>query len=339
MITTTLQPSSHVKSHRETLHTAHEVIDTEIQALLSMKQNISSTFEEACTLMLPCQGRVIVTGMGKSGHIAHKIAATLASTGTPAFFVHPGEANHGDMGMITQQDIVLALSHSGETQEVLSLLPRIKSLTVPMIVMTGRSTSTLAQAAAVVLNTSVPQEACPLGLAPTASTTNCLVLGDALAISLLKARGFTSEDFARAHPGGHLGKRLLTRIQDVMHIGEAIPWVFPNQTLAQALLEMTHKRLGITCVIDPLSKKLLGVFTDGDLRRALDRGTDLHATQITEVMTTSALTTAPNMLATDALKMMQEHRITVLVVTDAEGLTIGIVHLHDVLPIGVDPLV
>ncbi|MBM93846.1 MAG: D-arabinose 5-phosphate isomerase [Legionellales bacterium] len=334
---TQLTASSDLANSDLALSTAHEVIQIEMQALLAMKQKLCSNFSHACHLMSICPGRVIVIGMGKSGHIGQKIAATLASTGTPSFFVHPGEASHGDMGMITSKDTVLALSYSGETQELIAILPRLRALGVPLIAMTGRTHSTLAEHAKVTLDTSVPKEACPLGLAPTSSTTNCIVLGDALAIALLKQRGFTTEDFAKAHPGGHLGRRLLTQLKDIMHTTSAIPSVFPEKTLAQASLEMTHKRLGMTCVVDSKSSQLLGVFTDGDLRRALEQGIDLHSTQIQSVMITAPLTAHAAMLATEAMRLMQEHRITTLIVIHPDQTIAGIVHLHDLLSIGMDP--
>jgi arabinose-5-phosphate isomerase len=324
-------------THPPVLDAAKEVIDIEIQGLVAMKHHLDDAFEHACALLLNCRGRIVVTGMGKSGHIANKIAATLASTGTPAFFVHPAEANHGDIGMIMPQDIVLALSFSGETKEVLSLLPLIKSLNIPLISITGRPQSSLSHAANINLNAAIPKEACPLGLAPTASTTNCLVLGDAIAICLLKQRKFTSEDFARAHPGGNLGKKLLLKVEDMMHTGDAMPQVSPHCTLTQTLLEITEKRLGMTCIVDQKTGQILGVFTDGDLRRAVDHGIDLHATQVMEVMSTAAITAAGNTLVHDAIKIMQKNRITTLVITDIDGIIVGITHLHDLLQTGMDP--
>ena len=318
------------------LDSARTVFDIEVNNLIDLKRKLGQCFISACQTLLVCKGRVIVTGMGKSGHIARKIAATLASTGTPAFFVHPAEAGHGDMGMITKNDCILALSFSGETKEITSLIPVIQSLNLPMISMTGKSNSTLALAAHINLDTSITQEACPLGLAPTASTTNCLVLGDALAICLLKSRGFTSEDFARSHPSGSLGKQLLLKLKDVMHTHPQIPHVSPNCSLTRTLLEITEKRLGMTCIIDPINHRMLGVFTDGDLRRAIDQGIDLHATQVSEVMSTSAITATENMLVNDAIKVMHKHRITTLVITNIDGIVSGIVHLHDLLKTGLD---
>lgn len=315
---------------------AKQVIDIEIQALSYLKDNLTESFNLACNKLLNCQGRVIVTGMGKSGHIAKKIAATLASTGTPAFFVHPAEACHGDMGMITNKDAILALSFSGETQEVVNLIPIIKLLKVPLISITGKSSSTLAANSDIHLNAAIPKEACPLGLAPTASTTNSLVLGDAIAICLLKNRNFTSEDFARSHPGGSLGKKLTLRIKDIMHTHNKIPSTTPDCTLTKALLEITEKRMGMTCIVEPSTNQLLGVFTDGDLRRAIDKGVDLHSTKTIEIMSTSAITASANTLVIDAIKTMQKNRITTLVITTISGIVVGIVHLHDLLQIGID---
>lgn len=306
------------------------VIDTECEALQALRPRIDDTFVEACRLMLGCRGRVVVSGMGKSGHVGHKIAATLASTGTPAFFVHPGEASHGDLGMITAADVTLVLSYSGETDELLTVVPLIKRLGVPLIALTGHPRSSLAKAADVHLDVSVPKEACPLGLAPTASTTATLAMGDALAVALLESRGFTQEDFARAHPGGVLGRRLLLHLADIMHTGEAIPAVAPDTPFRDALLEMSHKRLGMTAVIDA-DNKVLGVFTDGDLRRALDHGLDIHNTQIDQVMTADCRTARADMLAAAALQMMESHKINALLVVDDEQRLIGALNMHDLL--------
>ena len=314
---------------------AIEVIDIEIEALQSMKVNLTESIATACEICLQCEGRVVVTGIGKSGHIAKKIAATLASTGTPAFFVHPAEAYHGDIGMITNKDVVLALSFSGETKEIVDLLPVIQSLAIPLISITGKPTSTLATTATANLNVAIPKEACPLGLAPTASTTNSLVIGDVLAICLLKQKKFSQMDFARSHPGGSLGKKLTLRLTDIMHTNQAIPKVTASCTLTKALLEITDKRLGMTCIIDPNNNQLLGVFTDGDLRRAIDKGIDLHSTKTIEVMSTAAITASANTLVTDAIKTMHKNRITTLVITTIDGSVIGIAHLHDLLQIGV----
>ncbi len=310
------------------------VIDTESQAILALRERIDQHFARACQTMLACRGRVVVTGMGKSGHIGGKIAATLASTGTPAFFVHPGEASHGDLGMITPQDVVLALSNSGETGEILTILPIIKRLHVPLIALTGKPGSTLAQAADVHLNVGVAKEACPLDLAPTASTTAALVMGDALAISLLDARGFTADDFARSHPAGALGRRLLLLIDDLMHTGEQIPVVTEQTSLRDALLEMTAKRLGMTGIVDEQGC-LTGVFTDGDLRRTLDKGLDIHHTVIAEVMSRNPKTIAPGILAAEALQVMDSKKINGLLVVDQEGRPVGALNMHDLLRAGV----
>lgn len=310
------------------------VVDAELAAISALKQRIDDHFVEACQYLLACQGRIVVIGMGKSGHIGGKIASTLASTGSPAFFVHPGEASHGDMGMVTKKDVVLALSNSGETTEILTLLPLIKRLGIPLISMTGNPRSALARVADVNLDVSVAQEACPLGLAPTSSTTATLVMGDALAIALLDARGFTAEDFAMAHPGGSLGRRLLLRITDVMRTGEAIPRVSTQANLKQALIEMSQKRLGFTTIID-VDGNLAGIFTDGDLRRALDQNFDVHTTVITEVMTKQSKAIHPDILAAEALSIMENYMITSLLVLDNDNNLIGVVHMHDLLRAGV----
>jgi arabinose-5-phosphate isomerase len=272
--------------------------------------------------------------MGKSGHIAGKIAATLASTGTPAFFVHPGEASHGDLGMITGEDAVLALSNSGETNEMLTILPLIKRLGVPLIAMTGKPGSTLARAADVHLDVTVEREACPLNLAPTTSTTAALAMGDALAVALLESRGFTEEDFARSHPGGSLGRRLLLRVEDLMHTGEAVPAVSVETSMREALIEMTRKGLGMTAVLET-DGRLAGIFTDGDLRRTLDRQVDVHGTPVREVMTTGPRTARPDMLAGEALRMMDQHRINQILVLDEQGQLVGALNMHDLLRAGV----
>jgi arabinose-5-phosphate isomerase len=286
---------------------------------------------EACRLIMACAGRVVVTGMGKSGHVARKIAATLASTGTPAFFVHPGEASHGDLGMILPQDVVLALSNSGETDEVLFILPVIKRQGIPLIAITGNAHSSLADEANVHLDASIAVEACPLGLAPTASTTAALVMGDALAVALLEARGFTSEDFARSHPAGSLGRRLLLHISDVMHTGEGIPAVPPDASLTQALMEMTRKHLGMTAVIDA-DRHLLGVFTDGDLRRALDDvGVDLRSSTVSQLMTRGPKTIGADKLAIEAAQLMEKHQIHALLVVNDQQQVVGALNIHDLL--------
>ena len=300
----------------------------------AMSSTLGPPFAAACRHILGTTGRVVVTGMGKSGHIAGKIAATLASTGTPAFFVHPGEASHGDMGMITASDCVIALSNSGNTHEILTLLPLIKRLGIPLISMTGSDTSELAQAADVHLLASVETEACPLNLAPTSSTTAALVMGDALAIAILEARGFTAEEFAFSHPGGALGKRLLLRVADVMVSGSDIPTVTPTAALADAIVEMTQKGLGMTTIASD-DRQLLGIFTDGDLRRAVKNGTDLRATQLTDAMTADARTIHQELLAAEAMALMERHQISALVVVDDQNTIIGIVTLLALLKAGI----
>ncbi len=313
---------------------ARQVLVIEAEAVTRLAARIDDRFVRACRLMLDCRGRIVVLGIGKSGHIGGKIAATLASTGTPAFFVHPAEANHGDMGMITAQDVVVALSNSGETDEILTLLPLIKRLGVPLIALTGNAGSTLGKAADVHIDVSVPQEACPLGLAPTSSTTATLAMGDALAVALLEARGFTAEDFARSHPGGRLGRRLLLLIDDVMHVGDQMPRSAPDDLLKEALLEMSRKGLGTTVVVDR-DERVLGVFTDGDLRRTLDRQLDVHAARVAEVMTRDCKTIAPGTLAAEALRMMQQHKINALPVVSSAGTLVGVLNMHDLLRAGV----
>ncbi|NII11525.1 KpsF/GutQ family sugar-phosphate isomerase [Oleiagrimonas sp. C23AA] len=310
---------------------ARTVIATEAAAIRSLEPRIDGNFSRACRHILDCPGRVVVIGMGKSGHIARKVAATFASTGTPSFFVHPGEASHGDLGMITPQDIVLALSNSGETDEILFILPVLKRQGIPLIAMTGNAQSSLAQQADVHLDASVPAEACPLGLAPTASTTAALVMGDALAVALLEARGFTSEDFARSHPAGSLGRRLLLHIADIMHSGEGIPRVGPEASLTEALMEMTRKRLGMTAVVDD-RLRLLGVFTDGDLRRALDDDdVDLRNASVASLMTRGPKTISADRLAIEAAQLMEKHQIHALLVTDENERVVGALNIHDLL--------
>jgi arabinose-5-phosphate isomerase len=310
------------------------VLTTEAEAINALLPRLGTEFATACQFILDCKGRLIVSGMGKSGHIGNKLAATFASTGTPAFFVHPGEASHGDIGMLTAQDVVLAISYSGETDELITILPVIKRLDVPLIGMTGRTDSTLARASSVVLDVSVAIEACPLNLAPTASTTATLALGDALAVAVLEARGFTEEDFARSHPGGSLGRRLLLHVEDVMHSGDALPLVTPDTLLRDGLKEMTRKRLGMTTIVDE-QRHLLGVFTDGDLRRALDKQIDLHATLMGEVMTANPKRVAPRMLAAAAVHLMETHKITVLPVVDDNNVVVGALNVHDLFRAGV----
>ncbi len=314
--------------------TARRVLGIERDALDALLPRIDAGFARACRLLIGCRGRVVVTGMGKSGHIGGKIAATLASTGTPAFFVHPGEASHGDLGMITRDDAVIAISNSGETAEVLTILPLIKRMGVPLVSMTGRPASTLAKAADVHLDVSVEQEACPLNLAPTASTTATLAMGDALAVALLEARGFTPEDFALSHPGGTLGRRLLLKVGDLMHAGEQIPQVRDDATLSAALLEMTRKGLGMTAVVDT-DGRALGIFTDGDLRRVLDANLDVRTSPITSVMTRGGKSIGAGQLAAEAVHLMEKHRITVLMVLDEDRRIAGVLHMHDLLRAGV----
>lgn len=310
------------------------VIETEAQAVFELTHRIDERFEKACELLLACKGRVVVTGMGKSGHIGKKIAATLSSTGTPSFFMHPGEAIHGDLGMITRQDTVIAISNSGNTQEILTLLPLLKRLEVPLITLTGQQESSLAKAATVNLDVSIHQEACPLGLAPTTSTTVALVMGDALAIALLQARGFSAEDFALSHPGGALGKRLLLLVDDVWHAHEAIPSVHEDVSIRDALIEVTAKKLGMTCVVDAQGL-LTGVYTDGDIRRTLTQQYDINVTPLKEVMTRNCRTITPGTLAAEALALMQKYSITSLIVLDEHKRPLAVVHLHDLLRAGV----
>lgn len=310
------------------------VVEVEAREVAALDARIDDAFVQACRIILDCRDRVVVIGMGKSGHIAGKLAATLASTGTPAFFVHPGEASHGDLGMITADDVVIALSNSGETDEITTILPLIKRLGVPLITLTGNSKSTLARNASVHLDVGVTEEACPLGLAPTSSTTVALVMGDALAIALLDARGFTRDDFARSHPGGRLGRRLLLRIEDLMHTGERVPRVGPETPLADALVEMTNKGLGMTAVIDG-EGRVIGVFTDGDLRRTLDHGVDVHRTRVSEVMTAGGRSVHREQLAAEALTVMETHKINALLVTDADQRLVGALNMHDLLRAGV----
>ena len=318
---------------KDLLALAKAVIDTEIAALSALPERLDDDFLHACESILACKGRVIVTGMGKSGHIGNKIAATLASTGTPAFFLHPGEASHGDLGMIVNGDVIIALSNSGTSDEILSVMPVIRRLDVKVIAMTGNPQSPLAEAADFHIYTGVDKEACPLGLAPTSSTTATLVMGDALAVALLEARGFTADDFARSHPGGRLGKRLLVHVRDIMHTGGDIPQVRPDVTLQQAILEMTRKQLGMTAISDEAGT-LLGIFTDGDLRRSFETGQSLQEQPISAFMTTNCRSIDGDSLAVEALNLMQEHAITVLPVVQDKRVT-GIIHMHDLLRAGI----
>jgi arabinose-5-phosphate isomerase len=313
---------------------ARAVIETEASAVSALLDRVDEAFLAACGFMLACTGRVVVIGMGKSGHIGSKIAATLASTGTPAFFVHPAEASHGDIGMIKPADVVLALSNSGETEEVNLILPLLKRLGVRIVAMTGNPSSTLARHADAHIDVSVAKEACPLGLAPTSSTTAALVMGDALAISLLESRGFTREDFARSHPAGQLGRRLLLHIADIMHGGADVPSVPENASISQAIVEMTAKRLGMTAVIGA-DGRVAGVYTDGDLRRTLDTGLDPHQTPISAVMTAGGKRIAPDALAMEAMHLMQKHAIQGLLVVDAEDRLVGALNFQDLLRAGV----
>ncbi len=310
------------------------VIRVETQAVSGLAKQINSDFVTACKLLFACQGRVVVIGMGKSGHIAGKIAATLASTGTPAFFVHPGEASHGDLGMITRHDVVLALSNSGETEEIVRILPLIKRLGIPLIAMTGNPESTLSSISSVHINVAVEQEACPLGLAPTSSTTAALVMGDALAVSLLDARGFTRDDFALSHPGGSLGKRLLLRVSDIMHVNEEMPAVPATALIGQALLEMTEKKLGMTAIVDE-SYQVIGIFTDGDLRRTLARNIDIQNTVISEVMTPQCTLISANILAAEAMQIMEQKSINALIVVDENNIAVGALNMHDLIRAGI----
>jgi arabinose-5-phosphate isomerase len=299
-----------------------------------MSSRISDEFAAACKLCLATPGRVVVTGMGKSGHIASKIAATLASTGTPAFYMHPGEASHGDVGMITPKDLVIAVSNSGETAEIITILPLLKRLGVELITLTGKSDSTLAETATVNLDIGVDEEACPLNLSPTASTTAALAMGDALAVALLESRGFTREDFARSHPGGTLGRRLLLLVGDLMHTGEEVPKVSADTLLANGLIEMTAKGLGVTAIVDA-NGKLEGIYTDGDLRRSLDAAVDVHATTMREIMTKNPKTVRPKLLAAEAVRLLEQHQITSLIVVDDETTVVGALNVHDLFRAGV----
>jgi len=310
-----------------------EVLEIEREGLAQLDQYINQDFTLACEKIAYCGGKVVVMGMGKSGHIGRKMAATFASTGTPSFFVHPGEAAHGDLGMVSPQDVVIALSNSGESNEILALIPVLKRLQVPLICVTSRPESSMAKAAEIHLCVSVPKEACPLGLAPTSSTTAALVMGDALAVALLKARGFTAEDFALSHPGGALGRKLLLRVNDIMHTGAEIPHVSPDATLRDALLEITRKNLGMTVICDD-QMQIEGIFTDGDLRRVFDMGVDVRNLSIADVMTRGGIRVRPGILAVDALNLMQSRNITCVMVADGDHL-LGVIHMHDLLRAGV----
>lgn len=308
-------------------------IEIETDAVTHLRNRIDAQFVKACEMILNCRGRTIVTGMGKSGHIAKKIAATLASTGSPAFFVHPGEANHGDLGMITPNDVVIAISYSGNSTEIVSLLPLLKRSGIPIISMTANPSSPLGEVAEAHLDISVAREACPLALAPTASTTATLVLGDALAIALLEARGFTAEDFAFSHPGGALGRKLLLRVADIMHTGSAIPAVTSDTLLAQALMVMSEKGFGMTTIID--QGQLQGIYTDGDLRRSIDKGIDIRTTRVGELMNTHPKRVRDSTLAAEALKIMEQTKINVLLVTDEDDQLLGVIKINDILRAGI----
>ena len=321
-------------SNEDLLALARETLAIESRAVSEVSSRLSDEFAAACRLCMDTPGRIVVTGMGKSGHIATKIAATLASTGTPAFFMHPAEASHGDLGMITAQDLLLAISYSGETDEVVTILPLVKRMGAHLITMTGKPSSTLARVADVHLDVAVSEEACPLNLAPTASTTATLAMGDALAVALLKARGFTAEDFARSHPSGSLGKRLLLRVQDVMRTGTGVPAVGPDVALRDGLMEMTQKGLGMTAIVED-DGRILGIFTDGDLRRALDEGADIRSTPIREVMHANCKTTSEDVLAAEAVNVLEENKITSLLVADDDGRLIGALNIHDLFRAGI----
>lgn len=316
------------------------VLKAEAEAVAELIDRLDSGFEQACELILSCKGRIVVTGMGKSGHIGNKIAATLASTGSPAFFMHPGEASHGDLGMITEHDLVIALSNSGETSEITLLLPMLKRMGIPLIALTGKPQSTLAKTADIHLDVSVSKEACPLGLAPTSSTTASLAMGDALAVAVLQARGFTEEDFAMSHPGGNLGRRLLLRVSDIMHTGDQIPLVNADSSLKQTLLEMTSKGLGMAGVIDSQSldqknSALLGIYTDGDLRRTFEQMPNIETASVKDYMTANCITIQAHCIASEALKVMHDHKINALMVVDENNAIQGALNMHDLLREGV----
>jgi len=313
---------------------ATRVLEIEARAINDLIAGINNDFSRACELCLECEGRIVVTGMGKSGHIGNKIAATLASTGTPAFFVHPGEASHGDLGMITTKDLVIAISNSGETAEILTLIPILKRIGIPLIAMTGKAKSSLGDAADVILNVAVSEEACPLNLAPTASTTATLAMGDALAVALLESRGFTKEDFALSHPGGSLGRRLLLRVSDLMHGDDDLPVVSESTSLSDGLLEMSRKGLGMTAVTDS-NGELAGLFTDGDLRRALDKELDVPATTMADLMVRGCKTVKADMLAAEAVRLLEQNKINGLIVVDDNNHPIGALNVHDLFRAGV----
>ncbi len=317
------------------IETAKRVLKIEAEAILGLLERLDSSFERAVEIILNSQGRVVVTGMGKSGLIGKKIAATLASTGTPAFFLHPAEASHGDLGMVTSQDVIIAISNSGETEEVIRLIPFLKRFNVKLIALTGNINSTLAEQADVTLDVSIREEACPLGIVPTASTTATLAMGDALAVALLIKRGFREEDFAMYHPGGSLGRRLFIKVRDLMHTGEALPVVRPDTIMTEAIMEISSKRLGVTAVVDS-DKRVVGIITDGDLRRGVQRyGKAFFDMKAEEVMTKNPKTISADELAAKALAIMEEKSITSLIVPDGEGRLEGIIHIHDILKKGI----
>jgi arabinose-5-phosphate isomerase len=321
-------------THTQLIEWGREALTIEAHAVSALTERLDGSFAHSCELILNCTGRVVLTGMGKSGHVANKISATLASTGTPSFYLHPAEAIHGDIGMLTAQDLVLALSYSGENSEIIALIPIFKRLGVKYIAMTGHAQSSMAKQADIHLDASVPKEACPMNLAPTASTTTALALGDALAVTLLKMRGFTAEDFARSHPGGSLGRKLLLKVSDVMHKGAEIPAVRPTATISEGLLEMSRKGLGMTAITDT-HHRLLGLYTDGDLRRTLDKRIDVHDTTIDSVMTASPITISPDAMAIEAVSVMEHKRITSLLVVDGNHHVVGALNVHDLLRAGV----
>jgi arabinose-5-phosphate isomerase len=311
------------------------VLKTEADAISALVERLDENFTRACDLILNCKGRTVVTGMGKSGHIGNKIAATLASTGTPSFFMHSGEASHGDLGMITADDLVIALSNSGETSEITLLLPLLKRLGIPLLTLTGKPDSTLARSADINLDVSVSREACPLGLAPTSSTTAMQAMGDALAVAVLEVRGFTEEDFALSHPGGNLGRRLLLRVADVMHSGDAIPLVNTDNTLQETLLEMSAKGLGMAGVVDTASGRLAGIYTDGDLRRTFNRMPNIESAVVRDFMTPNCITIDAERIASEALKVMHDKKINALMVVDDDLRVQGALNMHDLLRAGV----
>ncbi len=328
------QPMNDAADSQRLIEMGREALRIEARAVAALVDRLGDDFGQACRMLLACSGRVVVSGMGKSGHVGGKIAATLASTGTPAFFLHPAEASHGDLGMVTKGDVVLAISYSGETAELLTILPLFKRMGAPLIAMTGNPASTLGREADVHLDISVPAEACPLNLAPTASTTATLAMGDALAVALLKHRGFTEADFARSHPGGSLGRRLLLHVTDVMRRGDDLPRVGPDTPLTEGLLEMSRKRLGLTAIVDG-DDRVLGIFTDGDLRRTLDRRADIHGSRMSEVMTRNPRSIGPDELAAEAVLLMEKHAVNGLLVLDDSGRLVGALNVHDLLRAGV----